>query len=407
MAYEGATGATRLSRIPDHVPPELVIDFNYFDPPGAEVDPHLAWKKLHDGPDIVYTPWNGGHWIATRADDVAAIMRDWENFSNREFTVPKRGPGNPMLMPNQLDGEKHRDIRGLVLEPLSPHSMRAMEPIIRRVMSERIKEIQPRGRCDFVEAFSDIPAILFLEYAGMPKDKVKEVKANADIVARSDSEDERREARLRSARYLSEILEDRRKNTGDDLMSMIIREEKAGRITPDESVSIAINIFHGGLETVASLLAFIANFLARSPEHRQQLIDNPSISQVAAEEFLRRFGILNLARIATKDTVYRDITIKADEQIMVALPLASLDDRKFPDPLKVDFSRDRMAHYNFGAGPHRCLGSNLARPEIRIFLEEWLKYIPDFSLDPDDKPVGKSGLAMTMTRVPLVWPSRN
>ena len=164
-------------------------------------------------------------------------------------------------------------------------------------------------------------------------------------------------------------------------------------------------MFFGGLETVSSALAFIVLFLARNPGHRQQLIDDPALVPDATEEFLRRFGILNLARITTRETQFRGITIAPDEQVLLPLHLASLDDRKFPDPLAVDFLRKRAAHYTFGTGVHRCLGSNLARPEIRIFIEEWLRRIPDFSVDPDDAPVGKSGVAMTMLRVPLVWPA--
>ncbi|MFD2500253.1 cytochrome P450 [Rhizorhabdus histidinilytica] len=204
------------------------------------------------------------------------------------------------------------------------------------------------------------------------------------------------------------ILDERRQveELDDDVFSVIVRAEREGRITREESTSIALNVFFGGLETVSSALAFIVLFLARNPAHRRQLIEDGSLTQDATEEFLRRFGILNLARIATKPTTFKGLTIEQGEQVLLPLHLAGLDERKFPNPLEVDFHRKRAGHFNFGTGPHRCLGSNLARPEIRIFIEEWLRQIPDFSVDPDDKPVGASGVAMTMTRVPLVWPSR-
>lgn len=409
MSYEVSQGAQRLDTIPPHVPAERVIDLDYFSPPGAAEDPHLAWKRLHDGPDIVYTPYYGGHWIMTRADDMFAVMQDYETFSNWEFTVPKRGPGNPVLMPNQLDPPRHGPIRSVVLRPMSPKAVEPLEPVIRKIMAERIARLVPKGRCEFVSEFGgDIPPEMFFEHARIPKDKLPEMKRFADAVARSESEDERRAARIGASNYLIGILDERRRveELDDDVFSVIVRAEREGRITAEESTSIALNVFFGGLETVSSALAFIVLFLARNPGHRRQLIEDVSLTQDATEEFLRRFGILNLARIATRSTSFKGLTIEQGEQVLLPLHLAGLDERKFPNPLEVDFQRKRAGHFNFGTGPHRCLGSNLARPEIRIFIEEWLKQIPDFSVDPDDRPIGTSGVAMTMTRVPLVWPSR-
>lgn len=409
MGYDGTTNAGKLETIPPHVPAELVVDWNYFDPPGVKEDPHIAWKSLHDGPDFVFTPYNGGHWIATRADDMFSIMQDYETFSNWEFTVPKRGPDNPVLMPNQLDPPRHGPIRKVVLRPLSPKAIAPLEPIIRDIISARIGSLVPNGKCEFVSEFGgNIPPELFFEHARIPKEKLPEMKRFADTVARSDSEEDRRAARIGGANYMAEILEERRQveTLGDDVFSVIVQAERDGRLTADESTSLALNVFFGGLETVSSALAFIVAFLARNPAHRQQLIDDPSLTPDAAEEFLRRFGILNLARLATKRTEFKGVTIEKGEQVLLPLHLAGLDDRKFPNAVEVDFHRKRAAHFNFGTGPHRCLGSNLARPEIRIFLEEWLKQIPDFGIDPDDGTVGASGIAMTLTHVPLVWPAR-
>ncbi|WP_016747040.1 cytochrome P450 [Rhizorhabdus wittichii] len=409
MSYQEHQAAQRLETIPPHVPADRVVDLDYFSPPGVAEDPHLAWKRLHDGPDIIYTPYYGGHWIVTRADDMFAVMQDYETFSNWEFTVPKRGPGNPVLMPNQLDPPRHGPIRSVVLRPMSPKAVEPIEPVIRKIMADRIASIVPKGGCEFVGEFGgDIPPELFFEHARIPKDKLPEMKRFADAVARSDNEEDRRAARIGGANYMMAILDERRQveELDDDVFSVIVRAEREGRITREESTSIALNVFFGGLETVSSALAFIVLFLARHPEHRRQLIEDASLTQDATEEFLRRFGILNLARIATRSTTFKGLTIEQGEQVLLPLHLAGLDERKFPNPLEVDFHRKRAGHFNFGTGPHRCLGSNLARPEIRIFIEEWLRQIPDFSVDPDDKPVGASGVAMTMTRVPLVWPSR-
>lgn len=404
MSYEAAATG-KLSEIPPHVPPGLVIDFNVFSPPGVEDDPHLAFKRLHEGPDIVYTPYNGGHWILTRADDIYAVMHDTDVFSNSEFTIPKRGPDVLKLIPNQLDPPEHEAVKKMVLRPLSPKAIKPVEPMIRALMAARVARIAPKGRCEFVSEFTDVPPELFFEFAGLPKEKLKRAKELVDIIVRTDDTEARRSARLESAQQMSKFLEEwRNKPPADDLFGVIIAQERAGHLTPEESVSLAINVYHGGLETVASALAFIVWFLARNPEHRRQLVNHPELSQAAGEELLRRHGILNLARIAKRRTAIRDVVIEEGEQVMLPLHLASLDERKYENPMEVNFARENTAHMNFGTGVHRCVGSNLARPEIRIFLEEWLKVIPDFSLDPNDRAVGSSGLAMTMARVPLVWP---
>jgi cytochrome P450 len=404
MGYDTPAGSGIAVDIPAHVPPALVADIDYFALSGAAEDPHLAWRALHDGPDIIFTPRNGGHWIATRADDMFSVMHDVETFSSREFTVPPRGPGNPVLIPNQIDPPDHGPLRSILLRPLGPKAVDPFEPVIRDVMRARISQLAPRGGCEFVADFgADIPAELFLRYADLPTDKLEIVKSYADTIARAPSEDDRREARLAAARYLDDVLAERRLHRGSDLFSTIVDAEAEGCISGDQSLSLALNVFIGGLETVSSALAFIVLFLARNPEHRRQLLDDPALSLDAAEELLRRFGILNLARIATHDTTLKGVRIAQGEQVLLPLHLAGLDDRRFPDPLEVDFHRKRSAHYNFGTGPHRCLGSNLARPEIRIFIEEWLRQIPDFMVDPHDEPVGRSGVAMTMTRVPLRW----
>ena len=182
MSY-GAATANPVVDIPPHVPAELVVDFNYFHPPGVEDDPHQAWKRLHDGPDIVFTPHNGGHWILTRSDDMFEVMHDTETFSSVEFTVPKRGAGVPPLIPNQIDPPRHGPLKSIVLRPLSPKAVKPVEPVIRELMATRIRRLAPRGRCEFVSEFTDVPPELFFEYAGLPKEHVPRAKRLMDKVA--------------------------------------------------------------------------------------------------------------------------------------------------------------------------------------------------------------------------------
>ena len=162
-------------------------------------------------------------------------------------------------------------------------------------------------------------------------------------------------------------------------------------------------VLFGGLDTLASLLGFVARFLAESPEHRQRLVLEPELIPFAVEELLRRFAVAGVGRIAPRDLQIRDITIKEGERIWLPSFLHNLDERRFQDPLLVDFNRRGPLHASFGNGIHRCPGSNLARTELRIFLEEWLRRIPQFGVAPGATPLTGAGIILSMKYLPLTW----
>jgi cytochrome P450 len=161
----------------------------------------------------------------------------------------------------------------------------------------------------------------------------------------------------------------------------------------------------GGLDTVAATLGFVAHFLATHPEHRRQLIENPALIPNATQELLRRFAVANLARTVAKDIEYNGVVMKEGDPVLVPSVLGNLDERRFSDPLSVDFHRDRVTnHVTFGAGAHRCVGNLIARTELNVFLEEWLRRIPDFGITPGRQPVSRCGSVMAIVELPLSWP---
>jgi cytochrome P450 len=151
------------------------------------------------------------------------------------------------------------------------------------------------------------------------------------------------------------------------------------------------------------MLGFAALFLARNPDHRHQLIQNPDLIPAAAEELLRRFGPSTIARVVTRDVVVHGVQIKEDEQILLPAFLHGLDEIEYEDPLTVNFSRAAGSHGSFGFGPHRCPGSILARTELKIFLEEWLKRIPDFRVKPGAAVRTSCGMVNGLLDLPLEW----
>jgi cytochrome P450 len=162
-------------------------------------------------------------------------------------------------------------------------------------------------------------------------------------------------------------------------------------------------VIFGGLDTVTSALTFTTHCLATHPDVRRDLRENPTLIPNAIEEFLRRFGIPNTARLVTHDFEHNGVQFKAGEQILLPKTLHGLDDRRFPDPLTVNIKRDVRRHAGFGDGPHRCPGSFLARLELRIFLEEWLARVPDFEVADPAEVRTSSGPVNGMLKLPLRW----
>ncbi|MBB5414738.1 cytochrome P450 [Paraburkholderia atlantica] len=388
--------------VPDHVPRELVVDFDYMNPPGAEDDVHRAWKTLHAGPDIVWSPYYGGHWIATRGEDIEAMQKDHTRFSHRSVNIPPLN--ETQLVPLELDPPEHTKYRNLVTPAFLPQAIASLESDVRSLAIELIEKIAPRGECEFVSEFSKIlPIVIFLRLADLPLSDRGHLLEWAEWAVRGNVE-QRNESQHRLIGYISTWVEKRKAEAGGDLVSLIANAQIDGKpISPERMFGMFIVVLFGGLDTVASMMGFIARFLAENPAHRRQLIDNPELMVSSVDEMIRRFGVANTARLITQDMEYKGIQFRKGDQIQLPNSLFGLDDRKFSDPLAVDLTRKPVLHAAFGNGPHRCPGSFLARTEIKVFLQEWLKRIPDFRIREGDKPRCGSGSVNGMLYLPLVW----
>jgi cytochrome P450 len=388
--------------VPAHVPQELVVDFDYMNPPGAQDDVHMAWKTLHAGPDVVWSPYYGGHWIATRGEDIEAMQKDHTRFSHRSVNIPALS--ETRLVPLELDPPEHTAYRNLITPAFLPQAIASLESDVRGLAVELIEKLAPRGECEFVSEFSKIlPIVIFLRLADLPLTDRAELLEWAEWAVRGNVE-ERQESQHRLIAYISTWVERRKAEAGGDLVSLIANAQIEGKaISPERMFGMFIVVLFGGLDTVASMMGFIARFLAENPAHRRQLIENPDLMISGVDEFIRRFGVANTARFITQDMEYKGIQFKEGDQIQLPNSLFGLDDRKFSDPLAVDLTRRPVLHAAFGNGPHRCPGSFLARTEIKVFLQEWLKRIPDFRIREGDKPRCGSGAVNGMLYLPLSW----
>lgn len=392
--------------VPSHVPPERVVDFDYLHPPGLEEgDVYTAWHRLHDGPDIVWSPCNGGHWIVTRGEDVRFVQENFEVFSHEIFSIP-RGSSAVKMPPLTVDPPLHARYRAILNPFFTPTRVRTLRDKAEALTRELIQEIKPRGGCEFVQDFARVmPVNMFLGIVDLPLDQREQfVSWGVTFMTSTDSR-EKLGAQEKVVAYLQKILDERGASPGDDLLSKIAGWRSNPRFQGEyEVVGMALLVFFGGLDTVANMLSFITRYLAQHPEQRRRLIEEPEIIPQATEEFLRRFGLSNTGRLITRDFDYKGVSFKKDEMIMVPISMSSMDDRLYDRPLDIDFDRNPV-HNTFGNGPHKCVGNSLARAEIHVFLHEWLKALPDFRLDPDHPAITHSGAVNGMDSLHLVWDS--
>jgi cytochrome P450 len=394
---------------PLHVPSELVYDFDLYNIPGAAEDVQAAFAAVQrEAPGIFWTPRNGGHWVATRTSDIIEIQRDYHHFSHKEIALPPFPPGTPPIIPIGLDPPEHTDYRRVLTQFLVPSVVAQLEERVRKVAIAAIDRLIPAGECEFVRDFAQVlPIDVFLSLVDVEVGEKNNLLPIADQVTRGATSEIRLAGQVKMGQYLAGWVYARRESPGEDLLSQIVTLEIDGkRISESEAISYASAIFFGGLDTVAGMLGFIALFLARNPVHRRQLaarLEDKAFLKNAIEELMRRHGLANTARRITEDLVFKGVQFKAGEMVLPANVFAGMDEMTNPDPLTVDFNREKPVHAIFGNGPHACPGAGLARRELRVFLEEWLPRIPDFSVKPDTVPMMSTGAVSGIQRLELVF----
>jgi cytochrome P450 len=398
---------------PGQVPPELVVDFDLWNIPGAQDDVQLAAHAFQQRcPDIFWSPRNGGHWVATRAADIETMQRDHGRFSHHCFTIPKKPEDMPRELPSELDPPRHTPLRRPLTAALMPKIVYGLDDQVRSLSAALVDGFRDRGHCEFIAEFGEIlPITVFLDFVNLPPGDRHFLLPKVARVVRGSTPEIRHDALLEVIDYITGIVRERRARPGEDMLSAVVNaiELDGQRINEPDAVAYAGTVLFGGLDTVTAMLSFVARFLARSPAHRRQLVarlDDEAYMRNAVEELLRRHGIASTARLITHDMDYNSAPFRGGEMVLVLNMLHGLDERRFDRPLTVDFDRPApISHAIFGNGPHTCPGAVLARRELRIFLQEWLRRIPEFEVTPGTVPVTTTGLVSGITRLELSWPA--
>lgn len=397
----------KAATIPPNVPPGLVVDFDYNNPPGWESGIQEAWHRLHAGPDIFWTPHHGGHWVVTRAEDVEHIMKTYEVFSNKGMTIPPI-PTPYRKLPLEEDPPESTPFRNLIQPFFLPKAIQTLEADARQLSISLIEGFKGKGECEFMSEFAHLlPIVIFLKMVNLPLEDRTLLLDIAERSTRGTTVEMRMQAQGDLMMYLEKWIVERQARPGNDLISKIVNATINGQpISGTDARGLLSIVVFGGLDTVASALGYFAHFLAQHPEHRRQLVEDPELIPGAIEELLRKYGVASTGRMLTRDLEYKGISFRKGDLVWVQHMMYGLDDHKYPDPLKIDFKRPNVLHGAFGFGVHRCPGSFLARTELKVFLQEWMKRIPDFRVKKGAKAEARPGSVTSMLTLPLEWDVR-
>ncbi|MGH3577056.1 MAG: cytochrome P450 [Mycobacterium sp.] len=317
------------------------------------------------------------------------------------------------LIPLQVDPPDHRKYRRLLDPIFAPRQMNALEPDITRLVNERIDGFIDRGRCEFADELAvPLPSSVFLRLVGLPLSQLDLFLSMKDGILRPSGSDleeiqaSQKVAARQIEEYFAEVIRERQKGPGtqDDLLSLFLSAEVEGqRLTVDEIVGICFLFILAGLDTVTDSLECFFAYLAQHPEQRRRIVENPSVIPSTVEELLRwESPVTTVSRTTTSDLELGGCPISKGSTVGISIGAANIDEEALPDAFTVDLERNPNKHLAFGGGIHRCLGSHLARLELRIALREWHLRIPDYRLAPGAELIYQPGLRQ-IEKLPLVF----
>jgi cytochrome P450 len=377
----------------DHLSPELA---------GAL---HETLARMREDHPVARSEAHGGFWVVTRYEDVLRVAQDWRTFSSAQgVSVPATKMVVPAL-PEHLDPPLHRTYRRLINAHFTPAAVAAWEAPTRALVTRLIDDFVEDGRCEFMAALArPLPGLAFFDLVlGAPPDEVAAINALATTASVPTNPDARAnwEAMFR---WITDFLDERRRRPPrGDVVDAVLAAEIEGRpITQDEAIGVVQLLILGGLETTAGALGQFMIRFTREPGLPERLREHPEEVPAAVEELLRlEPPFIAIARTATCDTEIGGQAIAAGDKVLVYWASANRDAAEFPCPADVDWGRASNRHLSFGAGPHRCAGSNLARMNLRVAVEEVVRRLHDLRLQEGAEPIP---FHSALNRAPLTVP---
>lgn len=383
-----------------------------FDPEFARC-PQPTYAELHARCPVSRAGFTNSP-VISRYDDVVWALRQPELFSSAMEMQMALGTERPMI-PQQVDPPAQTRYRKLLDPHFSRKKMEALIPPIRKQANHLIDQFIAAGTCEFDAQFAiPLPCTAFLSLVGLPieeldfflevKDGIIRPNKNNPDVPLEQLPDVRKQSGRRIYEYFGKVIDQRLASPGDDLLTSLVHAEIDGeKLSREEIQDICFLLILAGLDTVTATLGCNIAYLAANPSQRERLVASPSLIPAAVEELLRwETPVTAVPRIATRDVTVGGFEIKAGEVVTMLIGAANVDAEHFEAPGVVDFDRGRNIHTAFGVGPHRCLGSHLARMELQVALEEWHLRIPEYRVKEGEIPTYSPGIREVMY-LPLEW----
>lgn len=391
-------------QIPNRIPQDLVFDFDIYHDERVTEDVQKSYMFLHDeAPDIFWTPRNGGHWVVTRFDKIKEIVTDPVHFSASKMQIPKV-EGAPVMIPLNMDPPTNLPYRQALMPIFAPKAIRELEDKVRGWAAKIVDAAIDNGECDFLHDVASLfPVSVFMELMGMPLDRLRECRDISDGFFKAQGEEVLKQSIIINE-LLMGIINDKKANPDEGLISHLLGVQVSGRpITDDEVLNMCFVLFLGGMDTVTNVSAFSFRELAKRPELQARLVANPDDIPKFVEEGIRCFGVILNPRVVVDDFEKFGVPFGAGDMLVNLLPLSGRDDRMNDDPDNFDIDREKKENLTFSSGPHLCVGHFLARTEIKVLTEEWLKRVPSFRLKAGVKHNYRLGTVIAMLNLPLEW----
>jgi len=384
-------------------------DFDHLDPRWIE-NPFPIWDALRQTCPIAHTQRFMGVYFPVRYQDIRTIAYDTEHFSSRRIIVrEERPPMLPPAPPITSDPPQHRGQKTVLLPAFTPDAIARHKPRTQEICRELINSFSGRDGCDAASDYAqEIPVRVIASMLGISEQAGGLFRRWIHEVLELGITDQA--ALLRAtgemdAFFANEVAQRRTAQT-DDLVSYLVSAQVDGQPLSDEHIIGTLKLLLiAGIDTTWSAIGSCLWHLATHPADRRRLREEPTLMSTAVEELLRAYAPVTMAREVAKETQINGCHFKEGEMVLLSFPAANRDPEMFPDADRVVIDRPENRHAAFGLGIHRCLGSNLARMEITVALEEWLARIPDFTLAPGQAVKWSQGTVRGPRELPLVFAS--
>ena len=387
-------------------------DFDHLDP-AFVADPYPIYDHLREQCPIAHTDRYHGVWIPTRYDDLAAIAHDHQRFSSRTILITDRAESPTDLgfhaPPITEAPPYHTDIRRILLPLFSPAVVAEYEPITRTIASDLIDAFVDDSGCDAAAAYAQhVPIKVITRLLGIPdsdhaqfRDWIHRLVEQSPLAS-----DSTYDAIIEIGGYLSSHIEQHRTHPAHDVITHLLdaRLPDDRLLTRDEILGVCILLLLAGIDTTWSAIGSSLLHLATHPDDRHRLRTEPDLIHTATEEFLRAFAPVTMAREVIEDTEIGGCPMRKGDRVLLPFPSGNRDPNAFDRPDDVVLDRQANRHFAFGVGIHRCLGSNLARMELRVAIETWLERIPEFELTDPDAVTWSAGQVRGPRALPFAFP---